>query len=138
MIRRALIALGHLWTAPNTILWWLLAEASGCTWVFQCADGQLVYSGERSRLWRWWSARWGMAAITVGAVTIVAAELHRAGDVQSLLLHEQRHVYQAFALGPLYLPAYLLLCLWGPITGRHWYRDHPLERDARAHERMHR
>lgn len=131
-MRRALLILGHVWTAPNTIAMWALATLTRCRWVFRGVGGMLVYDGSSSRIWRWWARRWGMTAVTVGAVVVVARPWSSVGDVQRLLVHEQRHVFQALILGPLYLPIYLLLCAHGPLHGRHWYRDHPLEVDARA------
>jgi len=111
---------------------WALAKLTRCRWVFRGAGGMLVYDGSRTRTWRWWSKRWNKAALTVGAVVIVARPWAEIPNLQRLLLHEQRHTYQALALGPLFLPVYLLLLLVGPMGGKDEYRDHPLEADARA------
>lgn len=126
-MRVVLELLGLLWASPWTMVGVALVHLTGCQ--RRIGGGILLYDGASSRPWRWWSRRWGMAAVTIGALTICVGEPSPA-----LLRHERRHQRQAMVLGPLYLPAYLLLCLWGPMTGRHWYRDHPLERDARAAE----
>jgi len=117
---------GHVWASPWTLAGVLLAQLTGCR--RRRAEGILLFDGERSRVWAWWSRRWGMAAITIGVLTICVGEPSPA-----LLGHERRHQRQAMVLGPLYVPAYLVLCALGLLPGRHWYRDHPLERDARAH-----
>jgi len=127
-MRHALLALGHLWAAPTTALGLLLALSTGARWLLCGRDGHLVMAGT-SRPWRWWSSRWGMAAVTIGAVTICAGRTSAR-----LFRHERRHQRQALILGPLYLPIYVLLCAYGPLHGGHWYRDHPLELDARAAE----
>ena len=116
MLRRALCALGMAWTAPNTALGLL---AGGIAMAFFGARAQLrrgelaiVFSG----------VRWGPGgALTLGNVILyTGAELaspcrtyaHAAGAVREppivLADHERAHVLQYMALGPLFLPLYLL------------------------------
>lgn len=68
----------------------------------------------------------GADANTIGQVVLCRSEEPR----RSLLAHEVVHVRQAERLGPLLLPAYLWL------AARYGYRDHPLERAARAGARQ--
>ncbi len=118
MRRTALLAmrvLGFAWASPNTLLGLLLGGA-----------GALV--GSRPRLNRrdfalvfhFWP--WGPGgAITFGNVILHTGDTldspcatyeHRAGRrVQPAIVlgdHERAHVFQYMALGPLFLPAYLL------------------------------
>ncbi|RPE81447.1 hypothetical protein [Vulcaniibacterium tengchongense] len=112
---RAVLALGALWALPNTLLGLLLGAAgllrgARCRW--RRRELALVFQ-------RW---PWGPGgAITFGNVilhtgdsldTPCATYAHRAGHCEepAILLadHERAHVYQYLALGPLFLPLYLL------------------------------
>jgi hypothetical protein len=64
----------------------------------------------------------GAGANTVGQVVLCPSD----DPSEALLDHEAVHVRQAERLGPLLVPAYLWL------NARYGYRDHPLERAARA------
>ncbi|QHG87393.1 hypothetical protein EBN15_10995 [Xanthomonas cucurbitae] len=127
--RPVLLAVGALWTLPNTVLG-LLAGALGSCF------------GARPR----WSARelvivfhawpWGPGgAMTLGNVILLkgasldlrcSTYAHAAGRCEHppvrLGDHERAHVYQYMLLGPLFLPVYLLC---GGIHVRN-----PLERAA--------
>lgn len=110
----------RLWTLPNTLLFLALAHLTGC-------ENRGLYWLGTSRPWRWWSRRFGMDAVTCGTVIICT----RPPSIRTLR-HEWAHVRQALVLGPLYLPVYFTLCLWGLLLpGRHWYFDHPMEVAAR-------
>jgi hypothetical protein len=96
-----------------------------------------LLSGARPR---WSPTHHCLVALGVGgpsglALRIVGADANAIGAVvlcrrldppSSLLAHEVVHVRQAERLGPLLLVAYLWL------AARYGYRDHPLERAARA------
>lgn len=114
-MRRALLALGMLWTAPNTLLGLLAGAAAvafGARATLRRGDLALVFHG----------VPWGPGgALTLGNVILHTGEdlatpcltyAHMAGegDEPAILLcdHERAHVLQAMALGPLFLPAYLL------------------------------
>lgn len=58
----------------------------------------------------------GRTAMTVGFVVLSAAPVEGV-----LLAHERHHVRQYLALGPLFIPAYLVLAI--PFG----YRRHPME-----------
>ena len=127
--RRVAGVLGALWTAPNTALGLL-------------AGGAALAFGARAR----WHPRagalvfqyfpWGPGgALTLGNVILhTGASLdvacvtyaHRAGACVeppiSLAAHERAHVLQYMALGPLFLPLYLLC---GGVSARN-----PFERAA--------
>jgi len=115
MLRRILIALGALWTLPNTLLGLLLGAtglAFGAHAHWRKREMALVFH-------RW---PWGPGgAITFGNVILHTGEdldspcvtyAHRAGHANEapivLADHERAHVYQYLALGPLFLPLYLL------------------------------
>lgn len=107
-----------IWTLPNTLLGIALARLLGAT-------NAGVYWRVRPghRLASLWHARTGFTAVALGTVIICYGS--PSCDV---LLHARRHVRQALLLGPLYIPLYLTLCLWGLLLpGRHWYADHPME-----------
>lgn len=112
--RRGLLALGMLWTLPNSALGLLLGVAGlavGARLRWQRRELALVVR-------RW---PWGGGALTLGNVIVHTGErldvpcftyAHRAGRCVeppvSLADHERAHVYQYMLLGPLFLPLYLL------------------------------
>ena len=113
---RLLIALGAVWTLPNTLLGLLLGVvglAFGAHAHWRTRELALVFQ-------RW---PWGPGgAITFGNVILHTGDsldspcvtyAHRAGHGNEapivLADHERAHVYQYLALGPLFLPLYLLL-----------------------------
>jgi hypothetical protein len=128
-LRRSLLALGMLWTSPNSLLGLLLGVAGvafGARMRWQQRERALVV-----RRWPW--GRGG--ALTLGNVIVHTGErldtpcltyAHRAGRCieppVSLADHERAHVYQYMLLGPLFLPLYLLC---GGVSARN-----PFERAA--------
>jgi hypothetical protein len=112
---RGLIALGMLWTLPNSVaglLVGVIGLAFGARMRWQRHELALVI-----RRWPW--GRGG--ALTLGNVIVLTGErldtpgltyAHRAGRCieppVSLADHERAHVYQYMLLGPLFLPLYLL------------------------------
>lgn len=111
----ALRAVGALWTLPNTLMG-LIAGVAGIAFGahahYSRRDLALVFH-------RW---PWGPGgALTLGNTILHTGDTldspcvtyaHRAGhgDEPSILLadHERAHVYQYMALGPFFLPLYLL------------------------------
>ena len=111
----ALRAIGALWTLPNTLLG-LIAGAAGMGFGahvhFSRRDLAIVFH-------RW---PWGPGgALTLGNAILHTGDsldspcvtyAHRAGhgDEPPIVLadHERAHVFQYMALGPLFLPLYLL------------------------------
>jgi hypothetical protein len=133
-LRRSLLALGMLWTSPNSLLGLLLGVAGlafGARMRWQQRERALVV-----RRWPW--GRGG--ALTLGNVIVHTGErldtpcltyAHRAGcciePPVSLADHERAHVYQYMLLGPLFLPLYLLC---GGVSARN-----PFERAADRYAR---
>jgi hypothetical protein len=133
-LRRSLLALGMLWTSPNSLLGLLLGVAGlafGARMRWQQRERALVV-----RRWPW--GRGG--ALTLGNVIVHTGErldtpcltyAHRAGRCieppVSLADHERAHVYQYMLLGPLFLPLYLLC---GGVSARN-----PFERAADRYAR---
>ena len=119
-----LVILGHLWALPTSLLGLLLALVGGArpvrldgperAWVWHVSGGLLGW------LFRSWSFRIG--AQTIGAVILVVPECD-----PRLLTHERCHVRQAFALGALYLPVYLVSWLAAGCS----YADNWMEKQAR-------
>lgn len=113
--RRVLLALGMLWTSPNSAIGLLLGLAGiafGARLRWQPRELALVV-----RRWPWGAG----GALTLGNVIVHTGErldvpcltyAHRAGrgiePPVSLADHERAHVYQCMLLGPLFLPVYLL------------------------------
>lgn len=132
--QRSLLALGMLWTLPNTLLGLLLGVAGvafGARMRWQRRELALVV-----RRWPWGHG----GALTLGNVIVHTGEhldtpcltyAHRAGrgiePPVSLADHERAHVYQYMLLGPLFLPLYLLC---GGISVRN-----PFERAADRYAR---
>jgi hypothetical protein len=103
------------WTLPNTVLGLLagaIAMGFGASAQLRGGDLAIVFSG----------VRWGPGgALTLGNVILYTGEelaspcwtyAHKAGecDEPAIVLadHERAHVLQYMALGPLFLPLYLL------------------------------
>ncbi|MGH2723562.1 MAG: hypothetical protein ACRDI0_04710 [Actinomycetota bacterium] len=114
-------SLGYLWALPNTLLGLVLGVLA-----FQMprvTHGVLVFDGPSwgtlplIRLFR-------RTAVTLGHVVLSNRPLEG-----TLLAHELHHVWQSERLGPLYLPAYLVVWVF------RGYRRHPFERSATAAER---
>lgn len=113
--RHIAIALGMIWTSPNT----LLGIIFGC---FGCVFGAQVHWRRRELALVFRRLPWGPGgALTLGNVILYTGNeldsscrtyAHRAGLVVEPLIsladHERAHVYQYLALGPLFLPVYLL------------------------------
>ncbi|MBQ4856140.1 hypothetical protein IMW82_15840 [Rhodanobacter sp. B2A1Ga4] len=131
--QRSLLALGMLWTLPNSLAGLLLGLAG-------VAFGARLrwQPRERAMVARRWP--WGGGALTLGNVIVHTGErldvpcltyAHRAGRCieppVSLADHERAHVYQYMLLGPLFLPLYLLC---GGISVRN-----PFERAADRYAR---
>ena len=127
--RIAAVALGVLWTLPNT----LIGLAAGLAGLM--AGARVEWSTTESALvFQHWP--WGPGgAMTLGNIILhtgdslderCATYEHRAGHCQHppvrLGDHERAHVYQYMVLGPLFLPVYLLC---GGVSVRN-----PLERAA--------
>lgn len=113
--------LSGLWAAPLTLPGIAIALLSGARPRWSGTHHCLLAVGVRGPS--------GLALRSVGAEAnaIGTVILCRAVDPPaSLLAHEVVHVRQAERLGPLLLVAYLWL------AARYGYRDHPLERAARA------
>lgn len=115
LLRGAALALGALWALPNTVLGLiagLVGVAFGAHAHWSLRDRALVFH-------RW---PWGPGgALTLGNVILHTGDsldtqcptyAHRAGRREEppivLADHERAHVYQYMALGPLFLPLYLL------------------------------
>ncbi|WHZ18123.1 MAG: hypothetical protein OJF55_000272 [Rhodanobacteraceae bacterium] len=111
-MRRLLVALGHLWTAPNTLLGLvagLLSVPFGAR--PYRSDGALVFR----RMPRFFGAlTLGGVILHAGhsldvAVPTYAARVRReVSPCVCLADHERAHVLQYLVLGPLFLPVYLL------------------------------
>lgn len=125
--------LGYLWAAPTTLLailiflvpCWALGQIRPARWRDGAWEWEIVPGS-------WWGQSWrGWRACTLGWVIFFAHDAG-TGDSWSSYLpsarHERRHVWQAFVLGPLYLP------VWAILTLVYGYTANPLEVDARAHE----
>lgn len=116
-----------IWTFPATQLGQLLARLTGCR---RRRDGRdsiwlATYDASASAPWLRWSRIFGMAAVTLGLVTVYV----EAKPSARLVAHERVHVTQALSWGPLYLPVYLLGAVAGALRGA-WYRRNPLEEEA--------
>lgn len=115
MLLRSLVALGALWTLPNTLLGLGLGALG-------LAFGAHVHWRRRELAVVFHRWPWGPGgAITFGNVILHTGDdldspcvtyAHRAGrgDEPHIVLadHERAHIYQYLALGPLFLPLYLV------------------------------
>ena len=114
-LRYIVLAIGAVWTLPNT----LIGLAGGVAGMV--AGAKPTWSGrELAVVFHRWP--WGPG----GAITLGMVILHTGGDLDQTCCtyehrarwcthppvrlgdHERAHVYQYLALGPLFLPLYLL------------------------------
>jgi hypothetical protein len=112
--------LAYVWALPNTLLGLLLG-----LFAFQgprVVRGVLLFDGPPRGFTRLLHL-FHRSAVTFGHVV-----LSNRPVTDRLLAHELHHVWQYEALGPLYLPIYLLVWVF---TG---YRRHPFELAARLAE----
>lgn len=114
-LRRTAALLGAVWASPNTLLG-LVAGVVGI------AFGAHAHISRRDRAIIFHRWPWGPGgALTLGNTILHTGDsldstcvtyAHRAGygDEPEIMLadHERAHVYQYMALGPLFLPLYLI------------------------------
>lgn len=110
-----------VWAAPNSLVGALVAATTGGRPRWDEEHGCIVVEGGSRGSVRLLRAM-GLSANAIGHVVVSRFPT----TPPNLLAHEAAHVRQAERLGPLLLPAYL----WW--LARYGYRDHPLERGARA------
>ena len=115
--RRVLTALGFVWTLPNTLLGLVLG---GLTFQSPRLHGGAMVFDRGPRGVTWILHRMDRVAMTLGFVIVSAVPVEGP-----LLVHEQHHVRQYMAWGPLFIPVYVVLAI--PFG----YRRHPMERAAR-------
>lgn len=114
-------AAAALWAAPLTIIGVAVAAFGGGARRWDTERGCLVVEGVGG------PSSAALRAVGADANTIGQVVLSRSRVApEALLDHEAVHVRQAERLGPLLFPAYVWL------AARYGYRDHPLERAARA------
>jgi hypothetical protein len=119
--------LAAVWAAPLTAVGLALAGSAGRRPRWDAEHGCLVVDGMRG------PSAAALRAVGADANTIGQVVLSRHARTPPLLLaHEAVHVRQTERLGPLLLPTYVWL------AARYGYRDHPLERSARAGARRRR
>jgi hypothetical protein len=109
--------LGFIWSLPTTIVGLL---AGSLTFQRPRLHGGALVFDRGPRGLTWLLSRMDRSAMTVGFVIVSAVPVEGR-----LLAHERAHIRQAMLLGPLFIPAYLLLAI--PFG----YRGHPMERAAR-------
>jgi hypothetical protein len=130
-MRRILLVLGYLWSAPlglvglfAALLFWAIGWGRPALWRDKATTGKLTV---RTLGWFWvveargWLARRlaarGWAAFTLGWTIFVWRELPGGDDDDALLAHESEHVCQALRWGLLFWPAYL--SCWAALSV--WY-----------------
>jgi hypothetical protein len=115
--------IGRAWTLPNTMLGLLLGMTGANR--FQVYDRTVeILLGKGPVLWV--CERLGISAFTLGDCVLYAVP-----PCHNLRVHEGRHVWQYWLLGPFFLPIYYIL-----LTVR-GYHAHPLEIDAYGWEAKH-
>jgi hypothetical protein len=113
---------GAIWTLPNTMVGVVLGIVNGT--IPRLGWGAVNFYMMRGPV-QFVCERLGISAFTLGDCVLYAS-----APTENLHVHEARHIAQYHALGPLFLPAYfLMLAYFG-------YDEHPLEQDARLHERL--
>ena len=120
--------LKYVWVFPTTVPGLLFVPDALITGRVRCVDRVLEVHGRMTRffLTRCTLLQGGASAMTLGHVVI-------ARDAQLLertRLHERVHVRQCERWGPLFIPAYLVMCGVAWLRGGSPYRDNPFEREA--------
>lgn len=117
----------YAWPAPWTLAGLAMAAAAalaGARWqrvagTLECSGGALLAAWPRLPGCRGFGAMtWGHVILSVDAPTAAA-----------LRAHEQMHVRQYEAWGPLFIPAYLAAGAWQWLRGRDAHRDNPFEQE---------
>ncbi len=130
-MRKVLWLVGYLWAFPVTALGLLFSLLFAR---LESVDAEYIlhFVVQPGTPLAWYVRRFNIAAFTLGAVVTYARE---EGPRQvRLVRHERAHVMQTLALGPLFLPLYVLASLWELVRGNHPYLDNWFEVRARAAE----
>jgi hypothetical protein len=109
--------LGFIWTSPNTLLGLILGAFT--FHVPRLADGALIFDRAPPRGLAALMPHANRTTMTVGFVIISSRPV--AGR---LLAHEQHHIKQFCAWGPLFIPVYLIVAI------PYGYQRHPMEISA--------
>ena len=123
-----MILLGQLWAAPLTAAGLLHALLLGARPAGVTGGAVELVAPSRGPL-SWFFRRMHVSAYTWGACIVYRARRLLADE--GLRRHEQEHVRQCWALGPLMLLAYPLASLWALARGRRVYADNVFEIAAR-------
>jgi len=120
--------LAYLWALPTTLLGLLFVPESWISGEVRVVDGVLEVHGRLTRFFLRHCTPFcdGASAMTLGHVVL-------ARDYRILVetrAHERVHVRQCERWGPLFIPAYLLMCAVTRLRGLRPYEDNPFEREA--------
>lgn len=111
------------WSSPTTLLGIAASLASGV--LPRASDGILIATSARGFA-RWFLARRGYCAITLGHLVILTPDAP-----PSVIEHEKVHVSQCELWGPFFVPAYLAAMIMVRARGGNPYWDNPFEAQAR-------
>lgn len=120
--------LGQLWASPLTAAGLLHGLVLGAR-PRGIAGGAVELVAPRRGPLPWFFRSFHVSAYTWGSVIVFRDEALRADE--ELRRHEQAHVRQCWALGPLMIAAYPAASLWCVLRGRRAYRDNWFEVEAR-------
>ena len=137
MVWRSLAA---IWMLPSILVVWLFYLLPLLAFGYVKWTGFVEPWVAELRLSRddnWYTSLWvGWAGFSAPCALILN---HTAVNDEDVRQHELRHCAQQRVLGVLFYPVYgaiwlaVAVAAWLGLTKRHPYRDHPLERDARAY-----
>ncbi len=113
----------YAWAGPTTALG---LAASAASLALPRPNGSVLLSVSGRGFARWFLARRGYCAITLGHVVLLTPQAP-----PEVLPHELVHVRQCERWGPLFLPAYLLAMFAVRLRGGNPYFDNPFEVEAR-------
>jgi len=118
----------YLWAFPTTLLGLLFLPDSLLSGKIQLVDGVLEAHGRLTRFYLTHCTflRGGANAMTLGHVVIG----RNSQVLNQTRAHERVHVRQCERWGPLFIPAYLTMCLVAWARGLRAYEDNPFEREA--------
>lgn len=123
-----LLAIGHLWAAPLTVLGYTAAVLGGARFIGLERLGTAIFADAGRGLVGAAFRRVPMLGYTCGAVVV----LHSDRASARTMAHELRHVAQFLALGLLMPLAYAVASLVAAARGGNAYVDNAFEASARA------
>lgn len=123
-----LLVLRLLWASPNTVLGLGIGGLGLCFGGRVRKRGRVIEFYDGGVKWLLHRLPHGQFTLALTLGHVILGQTDASLDISRD--HELVHVAQYERWGPLMLPAYFSSSLYMWLTGRHFYRDNPFERQA--------